>query len=460
MAVCKNERLFSDETETSVKYICCILICLLLFSSVRGEGLFFENSEHVLNRLAAHGFENLSLRADEKGMPVVFYENRVFRDDLYAAAVVLAECSLFLADSGQIVLVPLCRGMATCNLVVRLSLYKQWMLDEIGEPPEDWIELRKASLRPPFFGDPVRESTWGRFDLTLIPGFSVYLGNYDDRFKLFLQASPRLSTSLWRGTAVFVQGSVPLYNDVNYQSYRFKNYAQITGAAFTQAVSLPADTWAAATVGAFQPNRWGYGGEVLKWLWGRSAAIGYRVEYTGFLLYYQKVWHYSRLNLTTSQAYAVAYIDPLNMKVVCSYNRYVMKDSGWLFEISRDFRETGIGAFAGSTQLDKFGGIFVRLVLSRNKQPRPSVFRVVLPKYYEYGYRATNVVYTQHEPIQTGIAVNTGGRISALFGNLNPNYLRNNQFLFKKAYRLREEEENEKGRERIKTLVDEIIKQQ
>lgn len=407
-----------------------LLLTVLSF----GSEMFFDNSKAVLDRLQVQGFENLAIRVNPVGIPVIYYENRFYRDELYGAAAVLAEVQDLLPDTGRVILTPKRRGLPICGLNVVLASYKAWISGEASEPDAGWITLENVSESLPLFGADAKEPSRGRVDLTIYPSFSTFLGNYDDRFKLFFQIMPVLSTTLWRGAGVYVEGAIPIYNDVNYQFYRFKDYAQISKAAVNQMMRLPGEVLTAVSFGIFNPNRWGIGGEATKLLFKRQLAVGYRFEYTGFLLYYKNIWNYSPLDLVTSQAYAIYYLKPLNAQIGVSYNRYVMKDSGWLLEFSRNFLENSVGAFAGSTEIDKFGGIFIKFSLARKKQPTPAVFRVVLPRYYEYSYRATNKVYTQHAPIQTGIPVYTGTRLTYLYANLTPNYLSHNQFLFKQVF--------------------------
>jgi hypothetical protein len=329
-------------------------------------------------------------------------------------------------------------------LNVVLASYKAWISGDASEPDAGWIALENVPARLPLFGADARAPSRGRVDLTIYPSFSLFLGNYDDRFKLFFQLKPVISTTLWRGAELCVEGSIPLYNDVNYQYYRYKVYAQISRAAVNQMMRLPGDVLTSVSFGLYSPNRWGIGGEAAKLLLNRRAVVGYRFEYTGFMLYYRNVLNYAPMNLITSQAYAVYYSKLLNFQIGVSYNRYVMKDSGWLLEFSRNFRENSVGVFGGSTEIDKFGGIYIRFAFSRKKQPAPAVIRVLLPHYYEYSYRATNFVYTQDNPVQTGIMVNTGTRLTSLYDHLTPNYIANNGILFKQAYHAKQIKMNEK----------------
>ena len=413
-----------------------MIICVLPISG-ETEILFFENPTVVLSRLQKQVFENLRIQASQTGEPVLFYENRLYRDELNGAAVLLAEIYDLLPDTGEVILTPCKRGLPVAGLRIKTAAYKSWVSGAVSEPTDGWIRLENVPVPLPFWAPERTATSRGKIDLTVYPSFSTYLGNYDDRFKLFFQIMPVLSTTLWRGAAVYVEGAVPIYNDVNYQFYRFKEYAQISKAAVSQMARLPGDIYAATAVGIFNPNRWGISGEAVKLFWNRQIMIGCRFEYTGFCLYYKNVWNYTPLNrfgLLTGQVYAIGRITPLNLQVSVSYNRYVMKDRGPLFEVSRNFGENSVGVFAGDTKIDKFGGIYIKFPLARKKMAQPTLFRATLPRQYEYSYRATNFVYTQHAPIQTGISVYSGTRLPYLFNQLTPNYLHHNRHLFLKAH--------------------------
>lgn len=391
---------------------------------------FFDS---LTARLETQGFEHLLVRQRSDSTVIVHYENRIYRNEFYAAGVVVALAHDLVPDSGGLVLVPSRRALPMCELVVDLPAYRRWVVNSEGEPPAHLVRVRDVSESLPLWGLEMKRPGTGKIDLMIAPSFSVYLGNYDDRFKAFFQLMPVVSTSLWRGAALYVEGAIPIHNDVNYQYYRFKEYAQLSKAAVNQMLRLPGNVLASVSYGVFNPNRWGIGAEVTKLLFQRRLAIGYSIEHTGFLLYYDNVWNYSKWNLTTSQLYAIYYCDALNSQFGISHNRYVMQDSGWMFEFSRNFHESSVGAFVGSTEFDKYGGLMIKFPLSRKKRPAPKVLRVGLPRYYEYSYRATNVVYTQHSPIQTGISVYTGNRLSYLYRNLTPNYVKHNFDVWRRA---------------------------
>lgn len=421
----------NDGRMTLKQYV--IFIFLFFISRHLFAEKLFENEAEPGNSLRDHGFENIVISERSDSVLAVYYENRLYRDELYAAAVIMALLDSLSIEPSTVVLVPSRRALPVCELRIDRRRYKEFI--NKGDTEEKFISVTDVGQASPFWPTAFTRPSFGRIDLTVYPTFSVYLGNYDDRFKLFFALMPVVSTTLWKGAAIYIEASIPLYNDVNYQYFRFIDYPQLSKAAVNQTLRLPYNIMASVSFGLFNPNRWGWGGEVNKLFFNRHLSIGYSFEYTGFLLYYDKVWNYSKMGLLTSKAYAWYYSNFLNCQFGVSYNKYVMKDSGWLFEFSRNFRETTVGFFAGSTQIDKFGGLSLRFPFSRRVRAKPRVVRAVLPRYYEYSYRATNKVYTQHSPVQTGISVYTGTKLTYLYMHLTPNYVANNLQVFRMAYK-------------------------
>jgi len=420
------------------------LLLLLVARQLFADPLFFDTS-----RLVEHGFENISSAPCENDNLVIYYENRLYRDELYAAGIAAALVDSALPDSVDFTLVPSRRALPICELRIDRARYKQFVGSAEGAVPDTTFvtvaNVRKAS---PVWFRRFANPSFAKIDLTVYPTFSVYLGNYDDRFKLFFALMPVVSTTLWKGASAYVEASVPLYNDVNYQYFRFIDYPQLSKAAISQIVRLPFNILASVSYGLYNPNRYGWAGEINKRFLQRRLSVGYSFEYTGFLLYYDKEWFKSEKTLLTSKLYAVYYADFLNCQFGLSYNRYVMKDSGWLFEFSRNLRENTVGIFAGSTSIDKFGGMMIRFPLSRQRRTRPRLLRLTMPRYYEYSYRATNKVYTTHSPVQTGISIYTGTKLTYLDLHLTPNYVANNLRQFHKAFQaIQAKPEREASRE-------------
>ncbi|MBN1466861.1 YjbH domain-containing protein [candidate division KSB1 bacterium] len=418
----------------NARYSILLLIFLFICPVTWTDSLFFEKSEMLVAALAEHGFENIHVSVRQNNTIAIQYENRLYRNELFASGIVAALVNDLLDEEARIALVPCRRALPICELEIDLRDYRHLLAAHAEDGNYDVVRVKSPAASTPLRPTGVTKPSFGKLDITLYPAFSVHLGNYDDRFKMFFALMPVLSTTLWRGAAVYVEASIPIYNDVNYHYYRFKDYAQISKAAFSQIVRLPYDFVTSVNVGAFNPNRWGVSGEVLRHFMHRHLAVGYSIEYTGFLLYYDQEWNYSDMRTTTSKLYATYYADLLDCQFGVSYNKYIMQDAGPMFEFSRNFQETMVGCFFGATELDKFGGIMLRFPFSPQRRPRPRIVRLATPSYYDYSYRATNVIYTQHAPIQTGISVYTGTKLTYLYLNLTPSYVRNNLRVYREAY--------------------------
>ncbi|MBN1479891.1 YjbH domain-containing protein [candidate division KSB1 bacterium] len=411
-------------------------LCLILMHPhVWSNPSFFDNDSAVVAILAEHGFENIYVQNRAANAMAIYYENRLYRNELFASGVVAALVHELLKETPRVILVPCRRALPICELDLDMQVYHA-LLPAGKEPAPDTplVRVNAVSESTPFWPKNLQRPAIGKVDIILYPSFSVHLGNYDDRFKLFFALMPVVSTSLWKGAAFYVEAAIPIYNDVNYHYFRFKDYPQLSKAAVSQIMRLPFDVVASLSAGAFNPNRWGIAGEVNKLFFNRHLSVGYNFEHTGFLLYYDGLWNYSKMDMTTSKLYTWYYSDFLDCQFGVSYNRYVMRDSGPMFEFSRNFRDTSVGFFFGATEVDKFGGFMINFPFSPQKQPTPRIVRVTLPRYYEYSYRATNVVYTQHAPIQTGISVYTGTKLPYLYQNLTPNFVKNNIRVYKEAF--------------------------
>lgn len=431
------------------RILCYFLLTFILLNpDAQSDSSFFDNDSALVTILAEHGFENIYIQNRAEDVAAVCYENRLYRNELFASGIVAALVHTVLKEKRQLILLPCRRALPICELVVDLQVYNEMLAGKVLTPEVKLVAVQAVSESTPFWPKNLDRPAVGKVDIILYPSFSMHLGNYDDRFKLFFALMPVVSASLWKGASLYVEAAIPIYNDVNYHYYRFKDYPQLSKAALSQIVRLPYDVVVSLSAGAYNPNRWGIAGEVNKLFLKRHLALGYSFEQTGFLLYYDGLWNYSRMDLTTSKLYAWYYSDFLDCQFGVSYNRYVMRDSGPMFEFSRNFRDTSVGFFFGATEVDKFGGFMINFPFSPQQQPKPRIVRVTLPRYYEYSYRATNVVYTQHAPIQSGISVYTGTKLTYLYQNLTPNYVKNNVRVFQEAFDVihmterREEDEN------------------
>lgn len=395
--------------------------------------MFFDNQQAVVETLQQHGFENISVKSRSDSALVIYYENRMYRNELYASAIVTALVENRAGDS-TLVLVPCRRAMPICELYIDLESYRAFCHGTGADAQPAFVRIKDVSETLPFWPSGLTQPARGKIELMMSPSVAVYFGNYDDRFKMFFALMPVVRTTLWKGAALFAEASIPIYNDVNYDFMRYRDYAQLSKAAFSQVFELPFHVLGHFSAGVYNPHRWGLAGEINKLFMNRHLSVGYSFEYTGFLLYYDKLWNYSKLNLTTDKFYIWYYSDLFNSQIGLSYNSYVMQDSGLLFEFQRNYRDTTIGFFFGETELDKFGGITIRFPLAASKRPKPRLVRLTLPRYYDYSYRANKQVYAEEAPVQSGVTISTGTKLTYFYEHLTPNYIKHSLFLYKEAF--------------------------
>ncbi len=379
--------------------------------------------------LQQHGFENLAISAIGQDTVSLGYENRIYRNDMTAAGVVLACVQAQLAHIEVLQLIPQQRGIPVCTIIVSLPGYRQYIAGELDEKAFSASLRITSAAHLPFH---VRSaSSFGRMDITVRPGLAFQLGNYDDRFKINFNIQPELSTTLWRGGRLLVQAIVPLHDEIGI----YTDEVRLGRFALSQWIRMPGDGIVSLNAGCFRPDRWGLAGEGAWYLFNRHICLGSAAEYTGFLLYQEKEWVYSKLSRWTWRGYGRYYFSPLDLIVGVQYAEYLMKDRGWQFEATRIFRDAEISIFMARTDQDKFGGVGLRIPLPPVRSSRPARVRLVSPGYLSFGYQATNKVYTTGQPIATGILVSNGNELVDFARRLLPTYIRNNLVLWKKAVR-------------------------
>jgi hypothetical protein len=407
-----------------------ICFWLVLFLVWAGSG-FAEISDASIAECQAvlqqQGFENLAVIAQGPDTLLVMYENRIFRNDMTAAGVVLACLQEKLANVTVLQLTPQQRAIPVCSIFIPLADYREFMAGRLDEKAfAASLHISSAERLPVTTKS---ASSFGRVDVTVRPGIAFQLGNYDDRFKINLNLQPELSTTLWRGGRVLAQAIVPVYDEMGI----YTNEARLGRFTVSQWQRLPGDGIVSLSAGIFKPDRWGIAGEGAWFLFNRHVCVGAAAEYTGFLLYQNDYWHYSDWSRWTWRSYGRYYLSRLDLMISMQYADYLMQDHGWQFEATRVFRDAEIGVFMARTDQDRFGGVNLRIPLFPVRSSRPARVRVVSPGYMAMGYQATNKVYTTGAPLSTGVLVSSGNELLDFARRLLPSYIRNNLSLWKRA---------------------------
>jgi hypothetical protein len=402
-----------------------VFIYILIFSLC--FAVFSQSYSELYLYLADQGFENVKITTVANNTVLIEYENRVFRNDLLAAGVVVALVADADAKTSAVIIVPLNKGVPLCEITINTAAYKKYIGGDIGKIEfassllfEKIDKKRKLGKRFKLFDK--NTSSFRKLDITFQPGTRVHLGNYDDRYKLSFDLMPELSTSLWKGNTILAQILIPIHDEIGL----YTNEVRLSRFIVNQVFNLPFSGLCSLNAGAFNPDRWGLSAEICYYIYNKHFLIGSKIDYTGFLLYQNSRWNFSKLGKTTNQTYCYYFFNNIDIAVGINYSRYLMGDSGWLGELSRTFGETKVGVYFAKTEIDKFGGFRFRIPLRPVKRTKPNIVRLNIPPFYDLSYKASNVTYTFGAPIETGVVIKGGLNLLDFNKNMTPTYIRNN----------------------------------
>ena len=107
------------------------LAFLLCYSSIAFSG-WEESAVTLQKNLVDQGFENVQVSGDNNGLVRVRYENRVYRNEVRAAGVVLAEINRCDSTWSESVLLPLHRQVVIAEIGVGMADYRAFRAGSIG----------------------------------------------------------------------------------------------------------------------------------------------------------------------------------------------------------------------------------------------------------------------------------------------------------------------------------------
>jgi hypothetical protein len=384
-----------------------MIFILLVFSAIIWAE--DEPAEAQKDQLVRMGFENIVFCSPSSDRLQVFYENRIYRHDVKAAGEVLRVVITDNSPLREVELIPCEYGIAICSISIDVVSYLKFRRGEWrAEEFVPTISVREVPRIPDESRHRRRNSSFYKIDATINIGNQIVLGQYDDRLKIYGQLQPGLSTHLWRGNRVFAEAAVPFYNEM----MAYDQGARLGRLGISQVMRLPSNTYAAIHGGVFTPDRWGGSMEIGTFQLNRQILAGAQWDYTGFFYHEKGTWFYSPLHVQTFKFYLQCYLPWLDGMVGIDWSRYLLGDEGWRMVFRRTFSETDVDVYFTITDLDKHGGVQLRIPLPTSKRMRPGRFRITWPEQYRVGYRASNKVYTLGPALQTGLIVNTGFSLS------------------------------------------------
>ncbi len=206
------------------------------------------------------------------------------------------------------------------------------------------------------------------FNLGVKPSLITYLNDPSGFFKYRVGVKPYAITYPWKGAAAYGRFDAPLYSNISSSNipppdavrsdswkYLDRDYT-FDRLIFNQEVRLTDHTFGRLSAGYFEYMYAGVGGEILTYLLDGKLAIGIESDWA------RKREPGTLLDLADFEAHTVLgnlyyRLSPFDTTVQAQYGRFLGKDVGWRFIVSREY-STGVvlGAWISFTDTDHFTG--------------------------------------------------------------------------------------------------------
>ncbi len=357
---------------------------------------------------------------------IIEYENRRYRYEMRAMGVVSALVSSKCKVVDWLTLIPKNRNIPLVKVRINLLDYEAFIKGEISAKMfGSRLEISQnlfcngsgngnTSLQTNQANDSFR-----KIDLFINPDINARLGNYDDPYKWQLNIIPEISSFLFKGMQVTAEFIIPLENELGEEGDDVRPGKVV----LNQTLWFPHQIFSSFSSGYFDPNRYGFSVEFLKFLFNGDLSFSAKVDYTGFLLYMDKQWYYSDLNKWTYLLNGTYQFSPLDFSVSLSQGRFLLGDMGWRIDVLRSFGETDIGFFAIKTNAETLGGFRLHIPIFPMRRLAPYRIRASPPLYFDRTYRYRFTDY--------GTSISTGCSLRDFIKKLVPSYIRNNIEEFK-----------------------------
>lgn len=386
-----------------------LLFVMLVWKSYSQENPAF--SLQLAEKLVKGGLENVAVKEEGKNV-YIFYENRMFRWEPDALRFVFKEAGACFPDSAKIHAVVLHHHLP-------LTVVSGNSFEITG------FSFQTDSVRKVLRGIRTKNRSFGRIDLTLLPGLAAQFGNYDHPVEWQVSLSPVLSTSLWRGNLLSARVIIPIHSELQQEE---ENQVRLGTVAMNQLVRLRKELFVNFSAGMFsyrnkisseqEFERYGIHADARKYFLNSRLCAGGYAGVTGQSRMSKGVLDYWPLDRALYGVYS-EYRDPvyhLNTKITAG--KFLYDDFAVRLDLNRQFKEVSIGFFALKSDYGYNGGFSFVIPIAPRKQFRPAPARVGLANYYKFEYRASSVhpsavVYQTDEDLDEKLHfLNAGGWVN------------------------------------------------
>ena len=393
-----------------------IILLMTFFSGLAAQAN--DHAADLIDRLTARGFENIRVDKEHQTLWVA-YENRVYRHEVEAFAIVAALAAQ-ASQAERLILVPQSQDVALVEIEFRAEAFMQFAQDEIGG---------KAFLDSMIFREPGKRTgqrhhpSFFKTDVSLYPRIAMQMGNWENRYKWRVSLVPQLDMTLM--PSLFFQGRmlIPIEDEIRSTRSEETRLAQ----AVLQGVRwLPGHVYASVRAGVFEPERYGVSLEAMRFLFGRRALLNVQFDRTGFLWYQDDVWNYSDPETDTWRAEATWFFSFVDVSVSAGYGQYLYGDRGAYARVNRFVGDTQVGFTLSRTDLDTFARMHLVIPLAPRKRSKPGRLRIQYPFYYRMGFMAQQDVTRINRWQNPGVTLQGGLPLTDWNRHLVPAFFVNN----------------------------------
>lgn len=379
----------------------------------------FQKAWQITKILTEHGFKNVSVII-EKGMAIVSYENRKFRNEVATLRRVTDLIISAITDQRTLILVPQNRQIPLVAVAIPIQTYLSYVKGEISKVEinaairvsmnVDWLQEKMRSLR--------NRQTNSILELNLKTRVRGLFHSQQGVARWSVDFVPELTFVFARGSQFMVEALLP----VMYQFDEKNKEVRPGRVILNHTRRFPHNYWLSASLGYFDRSRYGLALEGVKfWMNGRFY-VTLKANYTGYLYFHRNVWYYSepsQLSYFANLSYRFSRIDLL---VNLGWGRFLIGDRSWKISLSRSFGEVDLGFYGlweDASKPSRFlAGLFFKLPLPFFHKNVTKNFSIQTQKNFYWGL--------QPHTDTVGRLVKSENSVEIFYRNLFPTYIKNN----------------------------------
>jgi hypothetical protein len=345
----------------------------------------------VIDLMTSQGFENVRAFAQSDTLGIE-YENRVYFREKDALCIIIPKLISAAPDVNTFKLTTKRDNVPLFQFTIPRNDY------QISKTTEQKItDISKTS---PITAFPNREEkvhnpSFGKVDITIHPFAKIALGRYYDPFIPKYSISPEASIFWGSGIKSIVRLQYILDNELEKRGRSLAMDGLYINYTYRKTDLRSLDLYA----GYFGMNRYGLNSDAILFGWNNKVGIGCSAAYLGNMYYVDNIIYYTKMWNWTALADLYYRVPSLNMLFTARFGRFLHQDIGVSGDVTRFFKNVGVGAFATKTDQGSALGIRLQFLTYPRRNIKPYYVRLKLPTIIKMEYRNNEgIIGTKFSP--------------------------------------------------------------